>query len=377
MKILYVATDQRVPGTTGGSIHVWEVARGLAARGHDMHVVIDAQSAPEPLRGVTWHRISWSPQQRFFRFRARAAVAAIARQAQPDALIERYYNFGGEGIRAAKELGIPSVLEVNSPVIDHPGSLKGLVDRLLLVRPMHRYRESLCRDAAALLTPITSIVPEAARAKAHIVTWGADVEGFTPARRSEALRAAWGVPQGATVVLFMGSFRPWHGVSVFEAAAASLVGRTDLFFVLAGGEATGPARGFRGRRLGKVPYAQMPEVAASADIGAAPYDTARLAQLRLGFYWSPLKVFEYMASGLPVVTIGRTPLSSIVRAGQEALFFADGDATSFANAVVRLADDAALRQRLGRSARERVVAHYSWAAHCAQVEGVLRQVARA
>ena len=50
---------------------------------------------------------------------------------------------------------------------------------------------------------------------------------------------------------------------------------------------------------------------------------------------------------------------------------------SFANAVVRLADDAALRQRLGRSARARVVAHYSWAAHCAQVEGVLRQVARA
>jgi glycosyltransferase involved in cell wall biosynthesis len=356
---------------------VWEVARGLAARGHDMHVVIDAASEPEPLRGVTWHRVSWSPRQRCFRFRARAAVAAIAGRSQADALIERYYNFGGEGIRAAREVGIPSVLEVNSPVVDHPGSLKGLVDRLLLVRPMRRYRESLCRDAAALLTPLASIVPEAARSKAHVVTWGADVDGFTPARRSEALRAAWGVPQGATVVLFMGSFRPWHGVPVFEAAAASLVGRTDLFFVLAGGEDTGPARGFRGRRLGKVPYAQMPEVAASADIGAAPYDTARLAQLRLGFYWSPLKVFEYMASGLPVVTIARAPLSSIVREGQEAVFFADGDATSLANALVQLAGDAALRQRLGRSARDRVVANYSWAAHCAQVEGVLRQVVRA
>ena len=39
MTILYVATDQRVPGRVGGSVHVTAVARGLAALGHDVHVV--------------------------------------------------------------------------------------------------------------------------------------------------------------------------------------------------------------------------------------------------------------------------------------------------------------------------------------------------
>ena len=123
----------------------------------------------------------------------------------------------------------------------------------------------------------------------------------------------------------------------------------------------GEARGFRGRHLGEVAYESMPEIVASADVGVAPYDPSRLGQLRLGFYWSPLKIFEYMASGLPTVTIRRPPLTEIVREGREGLFFAPGSAEELGAALVRLADDAALRARLGRSARARVVARYSWA----------------
>jgi len=118
----------------------------------------------------------------------------------------------------------------------------------------------------------------------------------------------------------------------------------------------------------------MPEVTAAADIGVAPYDPSRLAQLRLGFYWSPLKIFEYMACGLPVVTIRRPPLTEIVREDREGLFFSEGDAPGLSAAISRLADDRPLRERLGQSARERVVARYSWDVHCAQIEAVLARV---
>jgi glycosyltransferase involved in cell wall biosynthesis len=120
----------------------------------------------------------------------------------------------------------------------------------------------------------------------------------------------------------------------------------------------------------------MPDVTAAADVGVAPYDPSRLAQLQLGFYWSPLKIFEYMASGLPVVTIRRPPLTEIVREDQEGLGFREGDAPGLAAALARLADDRALRERLGQSARERVVARYSWDVHCAQIETVLERVVR-
>lgn len=373
-----MASDQQVPGRTGGSVHVLEVARGLAALGHEVHAVVSrAADRPdqEESSGVHWHRVGWTPPHRLFRFRARRAVAQVAAAVRPEAVLERYYNFGGEGIALAAQQGLPSLLEVNSPVVDHAGSLKAALDRLLLVRPMRRYREWQCRQATALVAPLPEIVPEFARAKTETVSWGANVSAFGPERRSEALRRSLSVPEAAVVAVFSGSFRPWHGVHVLEAAARRLAQRADLYFLLAGGPSDGPGVGYRGRRLGALPYERMPELLASADIGVAPYDTARLAQLRLGFYWSPLKVFEYMASGLPTLTIPRFPLTEIVREGQEGLHFREADAEALAAALARLAEDPALRRSLGRNARERVVERYSWQRHCEQLDRVLRRIA--
>jgi alpha-maltose-1-phosphate synthase len=378
VKILYVASDQVVPGRTGGSVHVLEVARGLAARGHEVHAVVRrAPGLPglEEKDGAWFHRISWRPSHRLFRFRAREAVSGIAAKTAPHVVMERYYNFGGEGLAVARERRIPTLLEVNSPVVDHPRSLKALLDGLTLVRPLRRYRERLCREATALVSPIPEIVPGFARAKTRIVTWGANVDAFSPGRRREDVRAALGIPPGSVAVLFSGSFRPWHGVAVLEDAARRLAGRADLTFLLVGGGPPQEGRGYRGRRLGAVVYERMPEIVAAADIGVAPYDTARLGQLALGFYWSPLKVFEYMASGIPTVTIPRPPLSEIVRDGEEGLHFREADAADLARALARLADEPALRMEMGARARARVVERYSWARHCETLEGILQGIA--
>ncbi len=160
-----MASDQVVPGRTGGSVHVLEVARGLAARGHELHVAVSARSAAPPaLPDVRFHPVAWTPPSRFFRFRAEAAVTGLLRETRAQAVMERYYNFGGEGVLAAAAAGVPSLLEVNAPVVDHPGSWKARLDALALVRPLQRHRERLCRLAAALVAPLPEIVPEFARA---------------------------------------------------------------------------------------------------------------------------------------------------------------------------------------------------------------------
>jgi glycosyltransferase involved in cell wall biosynthesis len=378
VRILYVASDQCVPGRTGGSVHVLEVARGLAARGHEVHAVVHrgpGEAPREERGGVVFHRTSWFPPHRFFRFRARHRVLEIASEVRAEAVMERYYNFGGEGILVASERGLPSILEVNSPVVDHPGSLKASLDAAL-GRPLKRYRERLCRLASALVAPIREIVPEFARAKTRTVSWGANVREFGPERRRDDVRAALGIPAGAVAVLFCGSFRPWHGVGVLEEAARRLKGREDLYFLQVGAPRDEPGTGYRGRRLAAVPYERMPEIVAAGDVGVAPYDTARLAQLRLGFYWSPLKVFEYMASALPTLTIPRYPLTEIVRLGEEGLHFREGDPGDLARCIEVLANDPALRTHMGRSARRRVAERYSWDRHCEQLDAVLTGIAR-
>jgi glycosyltransferase involved in cell wall biosynthesis len=78
------------------------------------------------------------------------------------------------------------------------------------------------------------------------------------------------------------------------------------------------------------------------------------------FYFSPLKIFEYMAAGLPVVAsrIGQIP--EVIRDGTHGLLCPPGDAAAVAAALCRLKEDPDLGARLGRAARAHVVQHYTW-----------------
>jgi starch synthase len=145
---------------------------------------------------------------------------------------------------------------------------------------------------------------------------------------------------------------------------------------------------------GSLPYAAMPAALAAADAGVAPFAPEAHAPLRHGFYWSPLKVFEYMASGLPVVAPSLPRLRAILGAGAtsepdatapaeadaEAEAGASADAAGAAGvlydgrdpgglaAAIASLTDADRRRRLGAAARARAERHYSWAAHCRELE---------
>ena len=54
MRVLYSAIDQRVPGAKGGSVHVTAVAEGLAALGHEVHVLASPGDGPFPEGAVRW-----------------------------------------------------------------------------------------------------------------------------------------------------------------------------------------------------------------------------------------------------------------------------------------------------------------------------------
>jgi glycosyltransferase involved in cell wall biosynthesis len=378
MRIVYAALDQMVPGTRGGSIHVQAVADGLAELGHEVHVLTGRGAAAFPPGPVRWHDVRPPFGRRELRWMRTGRVLAIAQEVRADALIERYYNFGGEGMRVARRLGIPAMLEVNAPVVDYPGSPKGRLDRALLVEPMRRWREWQCRTADIIVTPTAAILPpQVDPAKVLELEWGADTSRFHPGARGPV---AFTRDPGQVVAVFAGAFRSWHGAGRFVEAVRTLRARGDqrLAAVLIG---DGPefdrvkraAAGVPGITLtGGIPHDEMPAAIAACDIGVAPFDVAAHAPLALGFYWSPLKVFEYMAAGLPVVAPRIDRLAGIVRDGEEALLYDPGDANGLADALARLMEPA-LRARLGAAARARVVSRFSWSAHCARLDEALRK----
>jgi glycosyltransferase involved in cell wall biosynthesis len=380
VKLLYVASDQRVPGKTGGSVHVEEVACGLAARGHEVHVLalLGERRTNGAVAPYELHPSRLPFGHRFFRWTARHQVEMLIERLGIEAVMERYYNFGGEGVRAAHARGIPSLLEVNSPIRDHSGSLKRALDRALLFQPLLRIRRELVGKANALVTPLPSIVPEDVPGeKVHRVHWGANVERFRP----DVARKRLPIPDKAKVVVFSGSFRPWHGADLLVRAAAKVLSRDpEAFFLFVGDGPTWEETRLLAQKLGienavlftgPVAYDEMPSYLRAAKVGVAPYQPSRLGQMKLGFYWSPLKIFEYMATSLPVVSIDVPSLAEIVRPEQEGLLVAEGDEDALAAAIVRLLADPVRARSMGEAGRERVVAHFSWQRHCEQLERIL------
>jgi glycosyltransferase involved in cell wall biosynthesis len=376
VRILYVAIDQTVPGTLGGSVHVQAVAEGLAALGHEVHVAATPGGA-WPEGPVHWHALAPPFGLTALRWLRAGAVTALARSTRAEIVIERYYNFGGEGVRAAGRLGVPAVLEVNAPVIDYPGSPKARLDRALLVEPMRRWRERLCRTTDLFVTPSRMILPaEVPPSRVLEIEWGADTRLFHPG-------ATGPLPftRDPTRILcvFAGAFRSWHGVAHLASALARLHERGDTRFgavFIGDGPERARAAAIAGRLpgvtfTGAVPHAQLPACLAAADIGVAPFNPSAHGPLALGFYWSPLKIFEYMATGLPVVAPALPRLAALVLSGREGLLYDPQDPTGLDAALVSLAD-AVHRQALGAAARARAVGQYSWEAHCRALDARLR-----
>ena len=380
MRILYSALDQTVPGTVGGSVHVRAVAEGLAALGHEVHALVSPGDEAFPQGPVRWIAMAPPLGRKELRWARRRAVARLLRDIHGDAVIERYYNFGGEAILAAAALGVSSMLEVNAPVIDYQGSPKQILDRALVVQPMRRWRERICRSADVIVTPSAAILPaETPSSKVVVLEWGADTDRFRPG-------AAGALPftrPSGTLAVFAGAFRSWHGASNLVRAMKRLNERgvSGLSAVLIG---DGPelesvkaeAAGLQNVIFpGAVPHDRMPACLAAADIGVAPFDVDAHGPLSLGFYWSPLKIFEYMAAGLPVVAPALPRIASLATHGTEALLYDPSQPETLAGALAALLD-APLRTRLGAAARARAERDYSWAAHCRALDAALRRVGR-
>lgn len=390
MRVVYVASGIAVPGAYGGSTHTLEVATGLAALGYEIHVVahhpvrqLGALLRPQaaPLDQIQLHYLDLPKPLSLLGY---GAVARLVRGLKPDALIERYYNLAGAGMLAARRAAVPSLLEVNALIVDPPAVFKRRLDDRL-GRPLQRWAVAQCHMAARIVTPLhTTVPPEIARDKIVELPWGANVARFRRADNSspQTLRAELGIPLDRPIAVFLGSFRAWHGVQDFVAAGLRLLdaGEQVQLLLIGDGPERAAAEAQTGRWhahftfAGSVAHERVPALLALADVGVAPFNTAPHPALRsAGFFWSPLKIYEYMAMSLPVVTASIPPLDSTIREGQEGALFREGDVADLAAAIHRVLH-APDRLAMGQRARARVVACYSWERHCQELDRILRAI---
>ena len=120
---------------------------------------------------------------------------------------------------------------------------------------------------------------------------------------------------------------------------------------------------------GHVPPDDVPRYLCAFDVCAMPLPRAA----HFAHYASPLKLFEYMASGRPTVASDLPAWSDVVRHEETALLAPPGESAALAQAIRRLRRDPALRERLATNASRRVMAHYTWAARAKKILAHIQQ----
>lgn len=366
MRVAYVCTDPGIPvwGSKGASVHVQAVLRELVRRGAHVDLVCarEGGTPPADLATVRVHRLPAvgrgpaAERERAAQRSDRAVADVLGALPPPDLVYERYALWGRTATAWAAAAGVPSVLEVNAPLVAEQAAHRELADRAAA--------EAVAAEAlgaAGVVACVSDAVADWVRAsgRTHAVLTvpnGVDTDAVVPAPRPTA-------PAGSDpfTVGFVGTLKAWHGVDVLLTALDRLH-RTDPSWrglVVGDGPCGADLRAAAGRHVaftGALAPADVLTHLHRMDVACAPYPD--LPDL----YFSPLKVVEYLAAGVPVVASAVGQLPRTLDGGRLGALVTPGDPADLARALAALRHDAARRAELGRAGRTAAVADHTWRA---------------
>jgi glycosyltransferase involved in cell wall biosynthesis len=425
---VFAQAHQPVYWPTGHSIHVRAICRALREVGHDVFILAalkgdddgdpnaprvhelapriaslrsrsggstaasgtpraatESRASPSTslhLRSIAYdiaRMIWWRSWDEYFYRRARSAIL----RERPDFLYERYVRGSSAGARLAREFDLPYVLEINTSFTfpsewwsDHSPlfpwhiarmerNLTAAADKLIVV-------SSYLRDYfLATGTPSEKLV---------VMLNAADVHRFdVDSSERERVRRVHDLEDGL-VVGFVGSLKPRHGVDVLIRGFHRCIMQFPTLRLLIVGD--GPLHDSLKKLaadnvgldrvifVGAVPHGDVPAYVSAMDITVCPAPEVPSHHL------SPIKLFEYMAAGKPVIAASFSDIATVLEDHENGLLVDPGDDAKLADAVLELAREAELRDRLGRAAYDTIRSSYTWQRNAQAITDLFREIAQ-
>ncbi len=378
--ICYIAADVVIPSPTGSSVHTIELASNFAARGLEVHVVCRRagrrESPAEVISGFKVHRLYRfiiAPGRRrdpsagsgfkksagivnriyywylltIFRIYVGIKSALLISRFDIDLIIERETSFGAGGL-ASLLTGRPLILEIIGPRYSRFSAMRS--------KKILYYTESMLRSWVD-------------RTKTIPVSAGVNLNLFKKDSNGRAaMRERLGVGPEGVLVGYIGTFQIWHGVDTIITCSKLLKDdfpNLKFLFVGPGSDSfKSLAEKLNVAHLciftGPVNYDDVPLYINACDVLLAPYnpsaDTMR-QKFGVGF---PLKVLEYMACGIPVVSTRIQPVDLIIKDKETGILIEPGDAEQLAGAIKYLIQNPVKAERFSENARALVQNNYSW-----------------
>jgi len=409
MKILYLCPDSGIPvlGRKGASVHVRELIGAFARAGHlitlvsqtllksigekaervrarlihipsDPAVLGTVQALkdfnerlgienplPGELRRICYNDVLYRELKRRFLTR------------KPDFIYERASLYATAGARLAAKLKVPHIVELNAPLAVEQsayratgfGELAAQAERCTLTHAdaVIAVSTTLAKHVRALGIPAKRI---------HVIPNGVNPELF--------FNNVAGSRHGSTqpTLGFVGSLRPWHGVEILPRLLARLSRRhSNLRLIIAGdGQLRHKLeREFRKKKLtkrvtltGALLHEDVPDLIRRFDIALAPYP-----KHDHDFYFSPLKLFEYMACGVAVIASDVGQISEVVGDGKTGMLYPAGNFEALVSQCEKLLTNSKLRANLGLAAAREIEKKFTWDINAAKTVKLAQQLVRA
>ena len=267
-------------------------------------------------------------------------------------IYERYAIFSIVGVILAKKYNCPILLEVNYT------SLSPLVrKRTKLFKPFARFVDQWVFNNVTAIVAVSgrlkkqliddyNISPE----KVEVIANAANPEHFKPVKINNSTCCTIG---------FVGGFYPWHGLDLLVDAIIILKSKhQNIQCLLIGDGPELPKIKSRIEKLslteyftfpGRISHKKLAEYVDKFDIGIMPDSND---------YGSPMKLFEYMAAGIPYVAADYPPISEITT--NQGKLFEIKNVNSFAEALLAYTEDVEARQVAGGHGRDLVENYFNW-----------------
>jgi len=214
--------------------------------------------------------------------------------------------------------------------------------------------------------------------KIVIMPNGVDVARFGAKHSPTDIRTEYHLG-GKLVVSFVGSFQLWHGIDLLVESFAKVLHQIPNSKLLLVGD--GPARKSIEEKVknlgiassvqitGLVPQKKIPEILAAVDVAVIPYP-----KLPNELWFSPLKLYEYMAAGKAIVASRSGQIADVIQDGENGRLVKPGEIDDLAKVIINLLNNPDEREWIGKNARQQAVEQHSWDRYIRRLEEIYQSV---
>ena len=377
MRILYLNYLYDIKGCSlGSAIKPLELFRAMEELGHDVKICWMKKQpdsngflplAQKPFLKRILSRYLSDAKQLLMNIPYFIRVHKIAKVYKPDIIVSRIERCLFSDLLLAKLKNIPYVFEADCPAIYEALQFQQEYKRYKHIGRLIEKSHTRLADAVVVVSNNLKKyfnVYDGRPGRIEVVTNGADPDRFSLAISGNEIVAHYGLEK-KVVIGFIGSFSAWHGVKNLTSLIQEITAEfSDVTFLLvgSGGDKMPEMRAFVEKNnlqknvvlTGHVEYDNMPNYIAAMDVVLAPYPDLPF------FYYSPVKMYEYMALGKPIVTTRIGQIAEVLSDGNNAALCEPGDTDGMIERVRALVRNSKLRKSLGLAARDTVVQNYTW-----------------